>query len=154
MLKEKVCKYQPQDRVTRLGNFLPIGLLLIAHCDFLKTWSSPINGNIMGYIFFSIFFTFFIQISSSKYYLLFVFWDFKSSLIYIFELSCWALELGLFGLATALATYSKNLELKNIIWGVSVNRLQPSCDNHHKWRLHHKHINIINECIWCICNHK
>jgi hypothetical protein len=28
-------------RVTRLGNFLPIGLLLVAHYDFLKRQSSP-----------------------------------------------------------------------------------------------------------------
>ncbi len=28
-------------RITRLGDFSPIGLLLVAHFDYLKRWSSP-----------------------------------------------------------------------------------------------------------------
>jgi hypothetical protein len=38
-------------RVTRLGNLLPIGLLLEALCDFLKTWSSPEKWQLFGLLF-------------------------------------------------------------------------------------------------------
>jgi hypothetical protein len=60
-------------RVTRLGDFSPIGLLLEAHDDFEKDEIAQRNGNILGFFLLKQIYKIFPQIGNLKRGLLFIF---------------------------------------------------------------------------------
>ncbi len=91
--------------------FLPIGLLLEAHYDYLITWSSPKKCDIFGYFLIKQFFLHFHLKSSFKiWFVVAIIRVLKMVWCIYFELSNWALLediLSFFGLDTVWATFWK-----------------------------------------------
>ncbi len=92
----------------QIGHFLPIGLLLKAHNDFLRRQSSPTNVNILGYFLQKANFYIFTRISSFKTWLVVAIFRFQNLFdvdVFDFQIDLWCGYFGIFSSATVLATF-------------------------------------------------